>query len=563
MTVRDSAAPAVVTPLAITGIGCRLPGAVNDVESLWSLLREGRSGICEVPANRWNLERFYHTDVTIPGAMTSKWGGFLSNLDEFDAQFWGISPREAMRMDPQQRWLLEVSWEALEDAGVPPNSLRGKPVGVFIGIAGNDYGGLQMPNHGQSDMHTVSGCTLSIASNRISYLLDLRGPSLSVDTACSSALVAIWNACQSIWSGYCESALAGGVNAIIIPDATIGFSKASMLSPTGQCFAFDSRANGYVRGEGAGVLYIKPLARALADNDRIYAVIRAAATNQDGHTSSMAVPSIDAQALLLEEACRQAGVSPREVVYVEAHGTGTPVGDPIEASALGRVLGKGRPADQPCLIGSIKTNIGHLESASGAAGLIKAALVLHHNTIPPSRNFEQPNPNIPFEQLGLRVADQLQPLSHRDGHSPLVGVNSFGFGGANAHVILEQAPRLELPESAPRPARPCLLPISARDEVSLRAAVESYRDFLARSEENLADICYTAGARREHHEHRLAIVGVDAAQMHHRLSGWLRSSEPVDGVIVGHAASPRSAPVFVYTGQGVQWWAMGRQLLRT
>ena len=285
--------------------------------------------------------------------MITKWGGFLDRLDQFDPQFWGISPREAVRMDPQHRWLLEVAWEAIEDAGIAPNKLRGDPIGVFVGIAGNDYAGLQMPNHAGTDMHTNSGCTQSIASNRISYLLDLKGPSVSVDTACSSALVAMSLACHSIWDGQCSAALTGGVNTIITPHATIGFSKASMLSPSGQCFAFDSRANGYVRGEGAAMVLIKPLSDAIESCDPIYAVIRSAVVNQDGHTSSMTVPGVEGQSAMLRKAYREAGINPSHVTYMEAHGTGTPVGDPIEATALGNVLRQGRENKNKCLDDSI------------------------------------------------------------------------------------------------------------------------------------------------------------------------------------------------------------------
>jgi acyl transferase domain-containing protein/acyl carrier protein len=547
--------------LAIVGVGCRFPGGVEDVESFWRLLAEGRSGIREVPPNRWDRDRFYHPQGTAPATMVTKWGGFVDNLDQFDAAFWGISPREAVRMDPQQRWMLEVSWEALEDSGTPPAALRGAPVGVFVGVSGNDYAGLQMPNVAQMDVHTISGCTLSIVANRISYLLDLRGPSLSADTACSSALVAVWSACRSIWSGSCVSALAGGVNALLTPEATIGFSKSSMLSPDGQCFAFDSRANGYVRGEGAGAVYIKPLDQALADRDRIYAVIRSAVSNQDGHTSSMTVPSADGQAALLRQAYQEAGLAPGRVVYAEAHGTGTPVGDPIEAAALGRVLGEGRPTGQPCLLGSVKTNIGHLEAGSGIAGLIKAALVLHYDTIPPNRNFETPNPHIPFQTLGLQVAARLQPLPHRNGLPPVTAVNSFGFGGTNAHVVLEQAPPPEDLPVGPRSPRPRVLPISARDDESLRRYVEKYRAFLADPAVDLSEACWSAGARKEHHDHRLVVLGNDAAQMRQRLHSWLHGTAPVEGVVTGRKTASASPPVFVYTGQGAQWWAMGRNLL--
>ena len=549
-------------PIAIVGIGCHFPGGGHDVESFWRLLVEGRSGVREVPPDRWDRERFYHPDPSVVGTMISKWGGFVENLEQFDARFWGISPREAMRMDPQQRWLLQVAWEAIEDSGTAPQRLRGSNVGVFVGIAGSDYGGLQMPCHEIVDAYTNSGCTFSIASNRISYLFDLQGPSVSVDTACSSALVAVWLACQNIGRGTCGAALAGGVNALIAPHASIGFSKASMLSRSGRCFAFDARANGYVRGEGAGLVYLKPLDQALADRDRIYAVICAAVVNQDGHTSSMTVPGIEGQAALLRQAYQVADMAPGRVAYVEAHGTGTPVGDPIEATALGRVMGEGRPPGQKCLIGSVKTNIGHLEAGSGIAGLIKAALVLHERTVPPSLNFEQPNPNIPFDTLSLAVASRLVPLPQEDGLPPVVAVNSFGFGGTNAHVVLEAAP---LPVAAGRhelePAeRPCLLPISARDDAALRGYVKAYGDFLADPALALCDVCYSAGARKEHHDRRLVVLGQSARQMRRRLGTWLHGGIQVKGVVVGRVPATVPPLVFVFTGQGAQWWGMGRQL---
>ncbi len=551
------------TPLAIVGIGCRMPGGVHSAESFWKLLEEGRSGIVEVPENRWNRDRYYHPNVEIPGKMITKWGGFVDNLEKFDAQFFGISPREALRMDPQQRWLLEVAWEALEDSGHPPRKLRGSQTGVFVGIASNDYASIQMRNFAEVDVHTNSGSTLSIASNRISYLLDLKGPSMSVDTACSSALVAINLACQAIWTGECDAALAGGVNAILTPDASIGFSKATMLSPSGQCFAFDARANGYVRGEGAGMIYIKPLDRALEDGDLIYSVIREAVINQDGNTSSMTVPGLETQEEMLRIAYSQAGLDPSQVVYMEAHGTGTPVGDPIETNALGNVLSEGRREDQPCLIGSVKTNIGHLESGSGIAGVIKAALVLYKDTVPPNLNFETPNPNIPFEKLKLKVATELQPLPHQDGSPPIAAVNSFGFGGTNAHIVLEAAPlprKRAKAATRPQVERPLILPISARDEESLRGYADAYRDFLADTSLTLPDVCYSAGARKEHHLlNRAVIIGKDREELRSRLKACSRGKDEA-GVVTGHPAEGGPV-VFVFTGQGAQWWAMGQELL--
>ena len=469
-------------PLAIVGIGCRLPGGVTDPESYWSLLENGESGIGPVPDGRWDVDRYYHPDPAVPIKMITKWGGFLDSVDQFDPQFFGISPREAQRMDPQQRWLLECAWEALEDGGIPPSTMRGTETGCFVGIASNEYGSIQMMGEEDIDVHTNSGSTLSIASNRISYLFDLKGPSVSVDTACSSALVAVNLACKSIWSGDCTSALAGGVNALLMPDASIVFSKASMLSPSGQCFAFDARANGYVRGEGAGMLLIKPLSKAQEDGDRIYALIRAAVVNQDGNTSSMTVPGEDTQAEMLRIAYRQADMTPSRVCYMEAHGTGTPVGDPIETRALGKVLCEGRPDGETCIIGSVKSNIGHLESGSGVAGLIKAALVLKKGIVPPNLNYETPNPNIPFEDLKLRVPTELEPLPRQGDLPRVTAVNSFGFGGTNAHIVLEEAPELgsngSSPATPPKADRPFLLPVSANGEAPLRTFADRFRALL-------------------------------------------------------------------------------------
>ncbi len=571
-------------PLAIVGMGVRLPGQSVDVESFWDFLANGRSGIVEVPEDRWDIGRYYSADGSVPGTMVTKWGGFVENLEKFDARFWGITPREAMRMDPQQRWLLEVAWESLEDAGIAASDLRGQKVGVFVGVSTHDYSGIQGVDITDTDAHTNSGITLSIASNRISYLLDLKGPSLSVDTACSSSLVGVSIACRQIWAGECDSALAGGVNVMCAPHATVGFSKASMLSPDGQCFAFDARANGYVRGEGAGMVYFKRLSKALEDNDRIYAVIRASVMNQDGHTSSMTVPGADAQAAMLRRAYREAGVPPENVVYMEAHGTGTPVGDPIELSALGRVLSDGRGDGNECLIGSVKSNIGHLEAGSGIAGLIKAALVLHKDQVPPNANFQTPNPNIPFDQWKLKVATQLQPLPRVGSAKPVTAVNSFGFGGTNSHVVLESPGAVlgddaastfqsngsasSKDDSTTQAERPFVLPISAREPAALLNSVRAFERFLGESPHRLADICYSAGARRDHHEERLTFLGRDVSEMQARMRAWIddresesESSEPLSGVHVGRAASTIDPVVFVFTGQGAQWWAMGQQLI--
>lgn len=549
-------------PLAIVGIGCRFPGGVEDTESFWEMLAEGRSGIIEVPENRWNRDRYYHPDTSIPRKMHTKWGGFVENLDMFDAQFWGISPREALRMDPQQRWLLECAWECMEDAGYQPSKLRGTATGVYVGIASNDYAQVQMTSPDGVDVHTNSGSTLSIASNRIAYLLDFKGPALSVDTACSSALVAINIGCKDMWSGEIDYALVGGVNALLTPDTSIGFSKATMLSPSGQCFAFDDRANGYVRGEGAGMLMILPLSKAIANGDRIYATVRSAVINQDGNTSSMTVPGQDTQEMMLVQAYREANMPPSRVTYMEAHGTGTPVGDPIETNALGAILSQGRDDDNMCLIGSVKTNTGHLESGSGAAGMVKAALVLKKGMVPPNLNFERPNPNIDFEGLKLKVVTELTPLKPLPGDLPVAAVNSFGFGGTNAHIVMESPP--EQPEPA-KPSvtarRPFALPISGKDDATLSAYAKKYRKFLENPALDLAEVCYSAGARKEHHGNRAVVIGEDSKELRDRLLMLSKGIEGIEGIVGGTASDDVSPAVFVFTGQGAQWWKMGQELL--
>ena len=552
-------------PLAIVGVGCRFPGDVIDADSYWDLLIKRRSGITEIPPDRWDWRKYYHPNADVPGRMVTKWGGFVDHHDQFDAQFFGISPREASQMDPQQRWLLETTWQAFEDAGIAPGTVRDSRVGVFIGIASHDHIDAQRGDSALIDIHTASGSALSIAANRISHFFDFKGPSMAIDTACSSALVATYLACQSIWSGECTLALAGGANALLNPNLSIGFSKASMLSPSGQCFTFDARANGYVRGEGAGVVIIKPLDQAVADGDRVYAVIRAAVVNQDGHTSSLTVPGLVAQKEMLQEAYHNAGIAPDQVVYVEAHGTGTPVGDPIEARALGQVLGANRATGAECLIGSVKTNIGHLEAASGIAGLVKGALVLHHNVIPPHLNFETQNPNIPLTELGLKVVTESQPLPRLNGHPPVVGINSFGFGGTNAHLVLEQAPQTVQDQTSfeQLPAeRPYLLPISGRTKATLQTQVAAYQSFLADQGDTSTDITTAAGMRREHLEQRLVVIGQDTDELRDRLHDYANGITNNPAIVVGQPAAKPASPVFVFTGQGAQWAGMGQRLLQ-
>jgi myxalamid-type polyketide synthase MxaE and MxaD len=549
-------------PIAIIGIGCRFPGA-NDPAAFWQLLRDGVDAIREIPADRFDPHAFYDPDPATPGKMNTRWGGFLGQVDQFDPNFFGISPREALRMDPQQRLLLEVTWEALQDAGQVPEHLVGTQAGVFIGIATNDYGRLQWNDLKGIDAYAGTGNALSIAANRISYLFDFRGPSLAIDTACSSSLVAVHLACCSLRSGESTLALAGGVNLILSPAIAINFTKAGAMAPDGRCKAFDARANGYVRSEGAGVVVLKPLSKALADGDPIYAVIRGSAVNQDGRSNGLMAPNPLAQEAVLREAYRQAAVSPGKVQYVEAHGTGTLLGDPIEAKALGTVLGVERSPGQPCALGSVKTNLGHLEAAAGIAGLIKVALALRHREIPPSLHFEKPNPHIPFDELPLRVQTTLGPWPVGSGPA-LAGVSSFGFGGTNAHVVLEEAllSIIGMPD-AERKIGTHLLPLSARSPEALQSLARAYQDFLTTPESaaSLPDVCYTASVRLSHHDHRLAVTGNSPAQLMESLEAFLRG-EARPGLSSGRKLSARRRKlVFVFPGQGSQWFGMGRQLL--
>src|ERR1700737_1548845 len=391
--------------IAIIGVGCRFPGGVSSKDSLWKLLIEGREGVIEVPSDRWNTERYYDAEPGVAGKSVALRGGVFEEIYQFDPQFFGISPREAPFVDPQHRLLLETAWEAIEDAGLVLDLDGGTNFGVFVGISHNEYQGIQGTpwEHSGIGPHSPTGCAHSIAANRISYCFNLRGPSVAVDTACSSALTAVHAACEHIRAGRGDTALAGGVTVMITAGGFIGFSQASMLSPEGRCKAFDASANGFVRGEGAGMVLLKRLSRAVADGDPIHGVIIGTALNQDGHTNGISLPSSEAQARLVRDACIDADVAPSQIGFVEAHGTGTAVGDPIEAHALAAALCEDRSEETPLLIGSVKTNLGHLETAAGVAGLVKALLVPKHRRIPASLHFEQPNPNIAFTSIKLRV----------------------------------------------------------------------------------------------------------------------------------------------------------------
>jgi acyl transferase domain-containing protein/NADPH:quinone reductase-like Zn-dependent oxidoreductase/SAM-dependent methyltransferase/acyl carrier protein len=557
--------------IAIIGIGCRFPGGINHPDALWKLLVEGREAVCDVPPDRWNVERFFDAEPGLAGKSVAKRGGFIDGIDQFDPQFFGISPREAPYIDPQQRLLLETAWEAIEDAGMVLDFEKGTDIGVFVGISHNDYQVIQgtpWDSHGIS-AHSPTGSAHSIAANRISYALNLLGPSVAMDTACSSALTAVHAACEHIRTGRGDVAMAGGVTVMITPGGFIGFSQAGMLSPEGKCKAFDASANGFVRGEGAGMVLLKRLSQAIADGDPIHGVIIGTALNQDGHTNGISLPCPKAQARLVADACVDAGISPMQIGFVEAHGTGTAVGDPIEAHALAEALCGDRPVDAPLIIGSVKTNMGHLETAAGVAGLVKAVLVLKHGQIPANLHFETPNPNIDFEGLKLRVNTTLEPFPETDGRR-MVGVNSFGFGGANSHIILEEAPARPHREHSEKPTeRAWPIVLSARSEEALRGTALQLAKWLEeRAHANgdspvLPDLVYSLGARRNHHPFRLTVAASSMPELVQELDGFGVKQESPNART---SFSPRKevAPrvAFVMSGQGPQWWGMGRELMK-
>jgi acyl transferase domain-containing protein/surfactin synthase thioesterase subunit len=556
-------------PIAIIGVGCRFPGAKNP-EAFWQLLCNGVDAITEVPADRWDIDALYDPNPGSSGKMNTRWGGFLEQVDQFDAQFFGIAPREAVYIDPQQRLLLEVAWEALENAGQVVEQLARSSTGVFIGIGNYDYCRLLANRDlAQINAYMGTGNALSVAANRLSYLFDFRGPSMAIDTACSSSLVAAHLACQSLRSGESNLCLVGGVNLILSPEPTITYSQARMLAPDGRCKTFDAKANGYVRGEGCGIVVLKRLSDALRDNDTILAVIKGSAINQDGQSNGLTAPNGPSQEVVIHQALANAGVTSDQISYVELHGTGTSLGDPIEAKALGAVLATNRSPGSPCAVGSVKTNIGHLEAASGIAGLIKVALSLHHRKIPPSLHFHQVNPYIPLDKLPLQVQQSLGNWSEAE-KPAFAGVSSFGFGGTNAHVILEEAPQRRGGGAGEQGSRRdnspsvYLLPLSARSGEALRSLVQSYQDFFtpaaSGSTLSLQVICYTASVRRTHHNYRLSLVFHSREELLERLEAFLQG-ESRSGLSSGHKQWNRCPKlVFVFSGQGAQWWGMGREL---
>ncbi|HLS56237.1 MAG TPA: type I polyketide synthase [Zeimonas sp.] len=545
-------------PIAVIGMACRLPGGANDPDAFWKLLSEGRDAIREVPADRWDIDAYFDPDPDAPARMSVRSGGFLDRVDGFDSAFFGISPREALTMDPQQRLLLEVTWEALEHAGVAADRLAGSATGVFIGVCNSDHFQRVIERGSESiDAYLASGNAHSVASGRLSYFLGLQGPALSIDTACSSSLVALHVACQSLRSGESRMALSGGVNLMCAPETTIALTKAHMLAPDGRCKTFDAAADGFARGEGCAMLVLKRLSDAVSDGDRILAVIRGIAANQDGRSGGLTVPNGPAQEAVIGAALADGGLQPTDIGYVEAHGTGTSLGDPIEVRALAGALGRGRSAGDPLLIGSVKTNLGHLESAAGVAGVMKTILSLQHQRIPPHLHFRQPSPHIAWSDYPVKVepAGRAWPRGDRPRRA---GVSSFGFSGTNAHVIIEEAP-IQPPSESGRPLH--CLPLSARTPEALRQLALRYADALGGDAAlSLADVAHTAGAGRSHFDQRLAVVAADVATACAALRAFARG-EPHPALHRG-VAVPGKPPevVFLFTGQGSQYPGMARGL---
>jgi acyl transferase domain-containing protein/NADP-dependent 3-hydroxy acid dehydrogenase YdfG/acyl carrier protein len=567
--------------VAVVGIGCRFPGRADSPAAFWDLLIGKGKGIRPIPTDRWNPDAYYDPDHDALAKGYAKAGGFLDDVFGFDPNFFDLSAREAQAMDPQQRLLLKVAIEAIEDSGNTLAELRGARCGVFVGISNVDYSAVARYRRTSSDIWAGTGTAFSIAANRISHRLNISGPSLAIDTACSSALTAIDNACRHLHEGTCDAALAGGVNAILEPAAFVAFCKANMLSPTDTISAFDKRANGFVRGEGAGLVLLKPLARAYADGDRIYAVIRATNVNQDGYTSTLTAPNYEAQVAMLEELSRRGKIDPRQVKYVEAHGTGTPVGDPIEARAIGRVFGRVAGNATPVMIGSVKPNVGHLEAASGICGFIKSVLSAYHRVIPPTLNFKDPNPNIPMDALNIEVPTE--PTAFGEQEKAYIVVNSFGFGGTNASALIETVQRPAKPnadshgliaeQSGEAGSRhgPLVIPISAATEPALKKVAQGLSEALkpqhALAEYSVDEIMFALGTQRDHHAERAVVLASDRQDLIGKLDQLALGELPapveqnvVPPVVRGRARSNHKI-AFTFAGQGGQWWGMGRQLL--
>jgi acyl transferase domain-containing protein len=547
-------------PVAIIGIGCRFPGA-NNPAAFWQLIQHGVDAISEVPPDRWDVDAFYAPTAT-PGKMNTRWGGFIEQVDRFDPSFFGISTDEARQIDPQQRLVLEVAWEAIENAGILPDKLAGSLTGVFIGLGNYDYHRLIFKDSPGLGTYSATGAFSSIAANRLSYVLQLTGPSLVIDTACSSSLVALHLASKSLQSGESNLCIVGGVSLILSPEPTISYSQSHLMAADGRCKTFDAKADGYVRGEGCGVVLIKRLCDALGDGDNILAVMRGSAVNQNGFSNGLTVPNGLAQQAVIRQALENAQVSPTQINYVEAHGTGTLLGDAIEVEALKAVLMPDRSPDQLCWMGSVKTNIGHLEAASGMASLIKVVLSLQHEEIPPHLHLKQLNPYLSLGGSPLAIPTEPQAWAAGTERRKAC-VSAFGFGGANAHVILEEAPVRTLGVSeVERPLH--LLTLRAKSEAALRELACRYQEFLSdRPTVSIADVCFTANTGRSQFNYYLAALAESTEQLRESLSAF-SAGEQIDGLVNNKVHSKKRPKIaFLFTGQGSVYVNMGRQLYET
>jgi len=548
-------------PIAVIGIGCRLPGADNP-EAFWNLLIEGRDAIGEVPPDRWDVDRLYDPEPATPGKMYTRRGGFLSNVADFDPTLFGISGREAEKMDPQQRLLLEVTWEAFEDAGIPVKTLGNSATGIYVGISNSDYQRLIFRGLDSLNAYSATGTSLSIAANRLSYLYNFRGPSIAVDTACSSSLVSAHLACQGLQSGETDLAVAAGVNLILTPEGTITFCQARMMAPDGRCKTFDASADGYVRGEGCGAVILKRLADAEKDGDRVLAVIHGTAVNQDGLTNGLTAPNGPSQQEVLAAALEDAQLEPQAIELIEAHGTGTSLGDPIEVRSLKNVLGTGRDAQHPLRLGSVKTNIGHLESAAGVAGLLKLVLALNKGRIPPHLNFETLNPYIDLRGAEVEIVTEAKAWNSTPGNR-LAGVSAFGFGGTNCHIIVGDYVSKEAEDqSPPKEDRPRhIIPLSTQTHDGLPLLAERYLESLEDDAVSLADFAHSVAVGRSTLDARAFVQAADKSEaiaaLHKLVEKGSKDSTE------GQPLRRRNKVVFLFTGQGSQYVGMGRQLYET
>ncbi len=549
-------------PIAIVGMSCRFPGGANTPEAYWALLKNGVDAVTEIPSQRWNVDSYYDTDADAAGKMYTRYGSFIDKIDQFDPQFFSISPREAHSLDPQQRLLLETSYTALENAGLPPFDLQGSATGVFVGLSFDDYAQHSVRSGDLSRINAFSslGNTRSIAAGRIAYVFGFQGPTMQLDTTCSSSLLAVHLACQSLRSGESNLALAGGVSLMLSPEVTVGFCKLKALSPDGRCKTFDATADGYGRGEGCGVVVLKRLSDAIANQDNILALVKGSAVNHDGVSNGLTAPNGSAQTAVIRQAIANAKLSPQQIQYVEAHGTGTSLGDPIELLALGRAMGSDRLS--PLVVGSVKTNFGHLEAAAGVAGLMKVVLALQHQQIPPHLHLTTPNPHIPWEKLAVEVPQALMPWP--DTNEPKrAGLSGFGMSGTNVHLVIEEAISENAVESmalealceSDRPSH--ILTLSAQSDAALHALTQRYKSYLATTTASLSDICFSANTGRSHFSHRLALIATNKDSLVQQIDRF-----SAKGTSQSHSTQSVARPkiAFLFTGQGAQYTGMGQQL---